>query len=228
MRSVYDRACSYAWKCSPWLYKDLVHHAWLLNFEKDGTNLFDKDIYHVLRCIRNAWFNEIKKGKYMYEGEFYKKDFVSNERLINSEPLPDQQLITKQFYDELYKRVSSYFSGHPIGKSIRPETLIQFVSLVDQGYSNPEIAEVLEVTTQAVYYYRKKIKSIIQTMQINNPFAANRAVPIKKITKKQYEEKYKDEYVCDFNRQWCDENETALLAVHKEREEYILVKLTKD
>jgi hypothetical protein len=65
-------------------------------------------------------------------------------------------------------------------------------------------------------------------MQVNNPFNGNNAKPIKRISLKQYNEKYKDEYILDLNREWCDENETSILAVHREREEYILVKKGKD
>jgi hypothetical protein len=92
-----------------------------------------------------------------------------------------------------------------------------------------EISKETGMSPQRLHYYKLKLRKIINEMQgVNNPFAGNRAKPIKKVTLKQYNEKYKDEYVCDFERQWCDENETAMLVVHKEREEYILVKLRKD
>lgn len=66
-------------------------------------------------------------------------------------------------------------------------------------------------------------------MKINNPFSGNKAVIKKKMTRKVYEEKYKNEYSYDPSKgNWCDYNETAQILVHNDREEYILVKEKAD
>lgn len=59
---------------------------------------------------------------------------------------------------------------------------------------------------------------------MTNPFAANPAPISKKILRKTFEEneKYRD-YVFDTNRN-CDANEYYQLVVHKNRDEYLLIK----
>ena len=239
MRSNYDRALSYAWKCCPPLYKDITHTAYVRHFNKHGTNLFDRDIYVVLRWVKNVWFNEVRSNRYQKNGELFNRQFYT----IDESPLdkeynafcptsktmqPDQELISKEFYQELFKRVDEYTNGRTLGCQINTNILRQFLSLVDNGYTYPEICEELGMSAQRVHYYKKKIQKIIKQMEINNPFHGNKAQPVKTISFKTYAEKYKQDYVCDFNRQWCDENETTMLVVHKDREEYILVKRGKD
>jgi hypothetical protein len=62
-------------------------------------------------------------------------------------------------------------------------------------------------------------------VKVNNPFAGNRAEPIKKLTRRYFKEteKYKSNYIYDTERQWCDSNESYTLLVHKDREEYLLI-----
>lgn len=233
MRSVYDRCCSYAWKCSPLLYKDLVHQAWIVNHDKDGTNLFDKNIFYAFKCIRWVWFNEIKRGKFSVGGKNEKREYFNRVRLDLEDIAPlrsntraqDDELITREFYEELYRRIDSYNSGHPLGASINPQTLRTFTEMLDQGYSVPEIARRLDVTVPAAHYYKKKIKTIIEQMQLTNPFVANPLRVTKKITRKEYnsnKEQYEREYEFNYDRD-SDSNESYELRTHRERYEGLLI-----
>ena len=66
-------------------------------------------------------------------------------------------------------------------------------------------------------------------MSIHNPFHGNKAIITKKMSRKQYDEKYKDTYVYDPELgDFCDFNETSAIYVHKETGEYLLVKEKAD
>lgn len=181
----------------------------------------------MLRWVKNVWFNEIRQSKYQRNGELFSRQFYDVTDLNLSSGLPtDSQVITKEFYQELFKTIDGYNSGHQC--SVDPKVLRRFVELVDEGYTYPEMCEEMGMSAQRLHYYKKKLQKLIRQMEIRNPFHGNRAKPIEVVSLKVYEKKYKDDYVCDFEREWCDENETTMLVVHKDREEYILVKKGKD
>lgn len=58
-------------------------------------------------------------------------------------------------------------------------------------------------------------------MQINNPFVGSRIKLSKRITRKTYEEKYKDEYKYDVDKD-CDANEFYQIVCNGD--DYILIK----
>lgn len=217
MRSLYRKALRYAYVLDSQNQFDLVHNAFLYYYKKsNGGNLFEQVEPYVMRCVRYMW-------KWKYSNDTFNKQFIDFELSTNVTPL--QLLESKEAVDQIYERVKSYPSTHPY--SLKSSVLLEFLSFLERGYEVKEICVLMNISPQTASNYRKKLKQLI-LMQINNPFSGNLARPVKKISLKVYEEKYKDEYVCDFNREWCDENETAKLVVHKEREEYILVKIGKD
>ena len=182
MRSVYHRACSYAFKCSPQLSKDLVHEAWLRHYRKEGTDLFDRDIFIVLRWVKNVWFNELRSRMYMKDGEYRNRQFftpseewsddASNIILRSSYALPDSEIITREFYEDLFKRVDGpqeTIGTHNNGyvKKLDPSVVKKLLELLDVGYKSAEICEEMNISPQSLYYYKKKLQKIIETRALN-------------------------------------------------------------
>lgn len=231
MRSHYHRACSYAFKCNPTLYKDLVHQAYIQNYGKDGSNLFDKDILFILKCVRNVWFTYIRNSKYQYEYQTYQKqwyeisDNYEDHGYSHSHNMtPERLMVSQEFVDEFHRRVATYHSGD-IHQSINTETLQNYVQLTEKGFNQKEIASLMGTSPQLINYYSRKIKNIVSEIQnLKNPFVAN-PLPVKKrITRKHYED-HKDkysEYCFDFERN-SDHNEFYQLLVHKEKDEGLLI-----
>jgi hypothetical protein len=233
--TVYERCRKYARKCCPDLEIDIVHQAFILHHKTHGTNLFDKDIYVALRWVKNVWFNILNETRYVYNHEKHYYQFQEVSTSWPSGSKTDGELITKDFYENLFKQIDEYQApkhkgrNNPsLGASLDPKILRRFAEMLNEGWTIPEISKETGYSSQRLNYYKLKLREIIKHMEVNNPFAGNKARPIKKINLKQYNEKYKDEYEMNFDREWCDENETSMLVAHKEREEYILVKLTKD
>lgn len=205
MRPIYDRACSYAWKCNPYLYKDLVHDAWVQYYTYRGKNLFDQPDYYVFRVIRNIWFNHLRSQTFMWKLQRYSKQNINLDdyELVSPTLPPDKALTSKEFCEDVYNRVKSYHSGDR--SSVEPEKLETVLTMLIHGYSNKEIGKHINASDAVVSYYKKKIKSIINDMQ--SPFAGDKIKISKKITRKTYEEnkekygdyKYDPEKGCDFN-----------------------------
>lgn len=138
--------------------------------------------------------------------------------------LPDKELMSKEFYQELFKRVDEYASGHRTGWSVDTTVLRRFLELIDDGYTYPEICEEMGMSAQRLHYYKKKLQKIIKQMEMKSPFNGHR-IPIKmKITRKTYEahpEKYA-EFVYDADRD-CDFNEAYMITVNPQGE-YLLIR----
>ena len=213
MTSTYKRANAYAFKCCPPLCKDILHTAFIRHYDRHGTNLFERDIYVVLRWVKNVWFNELRSNRYQKDGELYNRQFITQSEewaencitLKSSYAPPDSEVITKEFYQELFKRVDNYASGGI--SSVDVGVLRRVVELYDEGYKNREIAEELGMSEQRTHYYKKKLKGIIRDMDMKSPFNGDNTRVKMKITRKTYEmypEKY-GEYVYD--PETCDNNE---------------------
>lgn len=212
MKSNYRRALDYAWVCCPPLHLDIVHTAFVKHFDKHGTNLFEQNIFLVFGWIKNTWGAEILKGRYQYNKEVFTRQYSSITEdapdsvcLRSTMAAPDAEIITKEFYEELFKRVENYQSGHPKGWTLDTKVLRRFLDLIDEGYTFPEISEEMGISPQKLYYYKKKLKTIINQMQ--SPFNGDNTKITKKITRKTFEsnEQYKDyKYLPD---EGCDANE---------------------
>lgn len=228
MRSVYRSCLSYAYKCAgPELFKDIVQDAWLRNYESDGTNLFDKPLPYAIRAIKYRWLNEITDRRYMYKGELYYKQYTDAADLnISHSNTSDQQLITSQFYEELYSLIDQYqVSKNYPKRGVTKENLKDLVIKLDQGWSIPEISKQTGIPTKVLHYYKTKIRKIIDGMEYRNPFAGSKVKISKKVTRKTLEsnpEKYKD-YVFDVDK-GCDSNEYYQVLVLDGKDEYLLVK----
>jgi DNA-directed RNA polymerase specialized sigma24 family protein len=212
VKSNYRRALSYAFKCNPALYRDFVHQAYIQNYQKDGSNLFEKDIYHILRYVRNVWFTYIRDSRFQYKGERYQRQFfdvdpeVAGSFTPTTHLTPDRLLISKEFVEEFWKQINNYNSGQ--NSSIEVENLRTFVLLVEDGFKQKEIAELMGESVQRINYWSKKVKEIVK--MIHNPLRTSTVQVARKISRKTYEEKYSQEYKYDADA-GCDYNEFYML-----------------
>src|SRR5687768_862434 len=226
MRENYQKALRYAMKCGGPLYKDLTHAAYIRHFNKFETNLFDQNIYFILRYIRNEWYIELNRWKYMSEGVYYKKQFLTAEDLplCSKTLLPDEELISKDFCEALFKQVDDYHTGTI--RSLNPKVLRNFLELLDAGYTSAEICEQMNITHQMLYYYKKKLQKIINEMEMKSPFNGHALRVSKKITRKTFENspQYKDyKYNPDLD---CDRNEFYEIVTNGT--DYILIREKAD
>jgi hypothetical protein len=160
MRSVYNRCISYAHKLDPISYKDLVSDAWLYNFKREGTDLFDKHPGYAMKCVKYIWLSNDRKQRYMYEGELYRYQFHDPENfIIKHHYTPDREITTEYFYKELHKRVDAYRSKSNC--SLDPRILRRFLDLLDSGLTIKEISEEMEMSVKRLHYYKNKLKTIV-------------------------------------------------------------------
>jgi DNA-directed RNA polymerase specialized sigma24 family protein len=206
MKNNYQRALSYAWKCNPALCRDFVHQAYIQNYNKDGTNLFeDKGIYYILRCVRNVWFTYIRDSRFQYRGEHYRKQWFEVTDNLNSAKTPSPQALleSKEFIENFHKQLTQSQQNKE-RKHVPAETLHEVVRLLEEGYNKTEIAEILNTSPQVIGYYSKKIKTVINRM--NNPLRTSTVPILKTITRRTYEtsELYK---AFKYDKDTCDHNE---------------------
>ncbi len=211
----YYRSCGYAFHLNKYLYKDLVHDAWVKYFCNTGNDLFNESPYFIAKAIRYAYQDIWGKEYYMKDGVRYQRQFVVNDSISHS-MTPEKILISQEFCQEFFKRIDSYES--PNNQKLR---LKEFVELVLLGYSQSEIAEIMGIGRTNVTYYKNKVKQIV--LMIHNPIRTSTVQLSKKLTRKTYEEKYKDQYEYSAER-GCDSNESYEIVVHKEKDEYLLIK----
>lgn len=216
MRHPYHVACSYAFTLNHQLYKDYVHTAWINHFKRTGDCLFTQATPYILTAVKFVHKRYLQDQYFEWRRRKYPKTWYSIDEetfpIVAKTPNPEALAISSQFVDEFNSQMSQYRSekGHDIGSN-----LSTYLRLKQEGYKQVEISEKMGLTPQVVNYYNKKIKTIIQSM--NNPLRTS-TVPIsKRITRKTYEEKYKEEY-----NQWEDGNE--FFNIYHNGKDYILVK----
>ena len=219
-KSYYRRAISYAYFLDRELNKDLVHQAYINYWHTMGRDLFEEPIGRVLKCVKWAYYDMLKKKygtnpkrkffDYYESGKFY--DPVDNRYYsLGIDSLsPDYILEGKELHD--------YIETVPQPRQNKiPAVLNKIVNLKYQGFKNHEIADQLAMSKALVTYYLKQVMSYI-----NNPIRTSTVPLTKKITRKTFEDKYKHDYVFDLDRN-CDHNESYQIVVHRDRDEYILV-----
>jgi hypothetical protein len=203
----YNKGRSYSWKLNRFLYQDILHDAYVNYYKSKGRNLFEEEIKTVIRTI-----------KLTYYGYYINRNFVRNrvecietfEDQYQNEITPEQQFIESEELENLIIKIKHNYPR-------TSDNMLESLDLKLSGYDQQEIAEKLGSPKSLITYYFSNIRK----MYINNPFAGSRVKLSKKITRKTYEEKYKDEYVYDPERD-CDYNEFFTIVTNGTN--YILVK----
>ena len=212
MRSAYRKACRYAFVLDRYNYTDLVHDAYLYFYKKSGgQNLFEQHEGFILRCVKWMWWwrHKVSKPQVEYEDHFFNY----------STPL--QILESKEEVERIYDKIKSYHSG--ADRSLSPSVLLEFLGFLERGYEIQEIRQLMGISPQTAWNYRQKLKKIIFSMSVNNPFAGSKVKISKMITRKTYEANYKDyKYDPDLD---CDRNEYFEIVTNGT--DYILVRENK-
>jgi len=81
---MYKKAQSYAYKCRPDEYKDLVHDAWVVWWDKKGEDLFDQDERLVMRVLKYIVLSRSQKDYFVENGERHHKLFINVEKLTGT------------------------------------------------------------------------------------------------------------------------------------------------
>jgi hypothetical protein len=201
----WQRAFSYAYKCSgPWIYKDLVHSAWLYHQERFGTDLMEKEVGYVLRLVKWMWRYEVRRQTYEIEGERKQKryyqvaeDVADPETefvVVDSAPLALDAMVSDEYMTEFFRLVDNYHSGS-VRSSVDPGELRRVAELLMAGFSGVEVAKILNMSAQTVSNHKAKVRDIVKTMNkeetnnskgymARNPFNGDRTVVRGVITKK--------------------------------------------
>jgi hypothetical protein len=151
MVKAYYKASRYAYVLDSTDYRDLVHNAYLYYYKKsNGKNLFEEHEGFILRCVKWMW-----QWKYNV-----RKEFVEfNEQAINY-TTPHLLVESEQQVKIVYDKVGSYHSGKN-NRSLDSKLLLTTLTLLNNGYSQGEIAEQLDTSPQVVSGYVKKIRTIV-------------------------------------------------------------------
>lgn len=215
-RKVYYRCCGYAYSLNRFLYRDLVHDAWVRHFTTTGEDLFNGSIYYALRAIRYAYQRIWGKDYYMVRGIRKQREFVDVDNLAH-ETNPERLLISKEFCGEFRRQIDNYVSPH--GQRIELKT---YVDLVEQGFKQKEISVIMGILPTTATYYKNKVKEIANT--INNPITASKTKLHQKMTYHQFEKlKDKEKY-----KSTGEGNEYFDLMVDEESGKGILVRLKSE
>jgi len=198
---------SYAWQVNRFLYRDILHDAYIHWYNKTGKNLFDEPWKRVVRVIKLTYY-----GYYISQNIRNRQWFEFDDNLFNT-VTPEQQLIDSESFETLIKQIQQTYPRSS-------NQMVQSLTLKLEGYQQKEIAEKLGVPKSLITYYFNNIRS----MQIHNPFVGSKIIISKKISRKTLEanpEKY-GAYKYDPDKD-CDHNEWFELRVNSNGE-YILIK----
>jgi hypothetical protein len=219
----YRQALRYGFKCSRLLGADLVHEAFVMNYRKDGSNLFDKEIFTILNFVKYAWLTERRKIQYMYHGEIKFRAF--EELVPSSATIPADDFSDKQFEELILSKIRNYKSSVK-NNSIDPDRLVNVYHLLMSGYDTQEIAKRMEISGTTSRYYKNKLKSIIGSMTelTNSPFNGN-PLKVRRVTRPDYEKHKEDKYSeFEYNTdKYSDINEYYEQKSHKTESHGILI-----
>lgn len=76
----YRKACNYAMKLVPYgsrSHKDIVHDAYLDYYYRTKQDLFKAPNKTIIITVRNHYYNSIRKDRFMYKGEYFRKRYYS-------------------------------------------------------------------------------------------------------------------------------------------------------
>lgn len=95
-RQEYRNACSYARKLTQH-YRDIVHDAYLDHFLRTGRDLFDSPNRTIVATVRNHHYNSVRRNRYMYNGKYHQKNYISMNGPSLIEDLTNEEYIQSKF-----------------------------------------------------------------------------------------------------------------------------------
>jgi len=224
MPVTYKEAERFSWfVCSGIDPKDLVHDSFLQYYMSTGENLFDAPKNVAFQTIRNSFRRRLNGTFYVSNGVqinhqwFDFKDQIwteSHETVMTEE---EQERINKLAFNGIIRELKKRASEYP------KLPLAHVIDNMDQPTAH--IASDLNVSEQLVSYYRKKIRTIAQSMreyQPHNPFNGSKILVtkvVKRVTYDKNPEKYiefkSDHEESDYNEWFTlhvnDKNEGLLI-----------------
>jgi len=182
----------------PLFYKDICHDAYLSYYRKTKTNLFDQSLPLITVVIKNQCFDNWR----------FRRNYQPLIDVADG-PDPHQELIARELVERCYELM---VSGQR--KKRNPERAIQILELRLQGYTNADIAKILNITKTGVACYTKNLD------MLTNPINGSKLKITKQISLSSWEKKSDQE-----DYKWEDGNEFYELYKHIESKEGLLVKL---
>lgn len=172
----YKRAKSYAYKLDTNNYRDLVHNAYIQHYDRTGKNLFDESDYYVMRLIKWVRNDEYRKfstvtkyqetdGKYEVVDRYQRWHELPE---LASNDAPDLAIEAEETYQSIIDKIQKYnilfdtrenLSNSVDVEAIR-QRMLQILTYKLAGYKNTEIASLMNLSSQVVGYYARKIKTL--------------------------------------------------------------------
>lgn len=156
----YSRAIRFARKLDKEHYRDLVHDAYLLWFDKKKQSIFEAHEGQMIQTIKNIWGARLIKGRFMWRGEINNKVFLDYNGVY--EGMSNPNLIVESKYLQ-YERTNPHsilegkdFEAKLLQSLSRQEMFVY--GLCKEGYTPIEIAEVLNVYRQRVPHWINNIR----------------------------------------------------------------------
>ena len=150
----YTQGWRYAFRLNKYLFKDILHDAFLHWYNKTGKDLFEEGNGTVCRVIKLTYY-----GYYIANNTRNRK-FEDFEEQSVTTLTPEQQLIeaqTLEITEGRIKEINDYIEAH------YPKTasnMIMAFSMKLEGYVRKEIAKALNVSRQTINYYMSNVRSV--------------------------------------------------------------------
>ncbi len=176
----YTTLCKYAKKFTgEALAKDLVHNLWLRKYDL-GVDILSESLSNrqIFVMVKNEYLNSFnKKNEQVHvKGKEFNQDreAVTKEAKKEAEQLSsvsnygpfvflDYAEVDSLVLSNIQRVIDSYGTTDPrAGNAAKyaPETIMKVYELVKQDCTIDEISKVLEIGTQSVFLFRKKIREI--------------------------------------------------------------------
>ncbi len=152
---LYDKCLSYSRRRDRTAYEDIVHDAFLTWFDKTGRNLFEEPEITALSVVKKTWQGKYwqrtkitvggRMGRYGWKGELVKRQFINADKvLMVNRVTPEDEYIAQEL--------------HELFMSMDSELRLQIYLYAVEGFSQTEIAKMLNQSKSFINYYFKKMR----------------------------------------------------------------------
>lgn len=231
--TVYRKYVQYGKHFSQHYWVDYVHTAWLRYFEKTGKDLFDERrsnrwIYQVVKHeFINSLRTQTQKWSNIIAHETTDLTVFGEEYIADNSPSIVESLIHQDIDRFIKEKIKRYLFG--LNKSrdfeLRLSKVLHTYELMKLGYTIPQIAYEVEISTATVVLYKRYIRQSLSHMSLVNPFNGDKTIIKKSISERTWKEKTKEE-----KKEYSlhDFNEHYNLYVNNETGDGLLVKLKEE